>query len=138
MYWNEWGAHPWFTIPLYGDGEGDEDLINDALSAAKNEVDNFMVPAIQMLGGALQGGWGYSLAGDVSAVFPTLWAWQSATGNNVFTETFALKEFSKFFLYSSKPNGSLIKLHDTKDTYSDPQYPYGTQSGGGEHLAELF
>lgn len=130
-YWLEWGAQPWFSVALYGDGEGDEAIINDALDATKNEVDNYMVKALNMLGGALHNGWGYQLGdGDTSFCLLNLWAWETATGEKVFTSSFSLKDYPQYFLYASKPDGALIKINDTNDNYANPTYPYGTLKWG--------
>jgi hypothetical protein len=130
-YWLEWGAHPWFSIALHGDGLGDEDLIEDALAATRSEIDTFMIPALNILGGALTNGWGYQLGnGDTSFAFLNLYAWQSATEEDVFTPDFALKDYPQYFLYASKPDGALIKIDDTADKYSDPAFPFGTLKFG--------
>ena len=124
-YWYQWGAHPWFAISLYGDNLGDEAIIEYALVDSKKEVNEYMVKMINMLGGALNNGWSYILEGEVSLLFTTLWAWQSATGNKVFSDTFMLKDFSKYFLYCIKPDGALIKIQDMADMYSDPAFQFG-------------
>jgi hypothetical protein len=129
-YWLEWGSHPWYSLALMGEQGVDEAIVQQAVDDAYDEVHNYMVPVLDILGGALHNGWGYALAADQSFCFQNLLAWETATNDKIFTGSFALKDFPKFFVYASKPDGSLVKLDDTTDRYSDPAYPYGTLKWG--------
>jgi len=117
-YWLEWGSHVWFSVVLYGDGQGDKALIDDALEATNAEVHDYQIPVLNILGGALHNGWGYQLGnGGMSFSLLNLLAWQTAAGEVVFNDTFALKDYPKYFLYARKPDNTLIKINDTYDTY---------------------
>jgi len=113
-YWLEWGSHVWFSTVLFGDGMGDENIIEEALDATTNESHNYMASVLNILGGAMHNGWGYQLYdGDMSYSVLNLLAWQTASSEVIFSEAFAFKDYPKYWLYARKPDNTLIKLNDT-------------------------